>query len=177
MNTMNTKQTTAVALRAKKWRFNPLINLEPASLARHLNAFEAGYLRESANIWEALEQRDDLLRTVISKRKKSVARHGWTVLPKENLTDSEKAAAEQQVAALNFFYTHLECEHAVDSAERGGFKLLTRQMMDAVGKRFAVHEIIWKECGDSAASATNRNFPNFVSAKFRFVPLSFFENT
>ncbi|HEX7860066.1 MAG TPA: DUF935 family protein [Verrucomicrobiae bacterium] len=178
---MNTKQTTAVALRAKNWRFNPLNNLQPASLTRHLNAFEAGYLRDVANIWEALEQRDDLLRTVISKRKKSVARHGWTVLPKENLADSEKEVAEQQVAALNFFYMHLECEHSVDTSERGGFKLLTRQMMDAVGKRFAVHEIIWKECPQATASdsssATHRNFPNFVSAKFRFVPLAFFENT
>lgn len=166
-----TNSYTSVAQRAKKWRFNPLTNLQPASLARQLDAFDAGYLRESALVWDALEQRDDLLRTVISKRKKSVARHGWTVLPRENLDETLKAAAQEHIAALNFFYTHLECENAVDLAERGGFKLLTRQMMDAVGKRFAVHEIVWKEC---AESGTNRNF---VTAKFRFVPLGFFENT
>ena len=59
---------------------------------------------------------------------------------------------------------------AVDAAERGGFKLLARQMMDAVGKRFAVHEIIWREVEGSGMKR------NFVEAKFRFVPLAFFEN-
>src|SRR4029079_3936153 len=118
-----------------------------------------------------LEQRDDLLRTVVAKRKKSVARHGWTVLPKPNLIDGEKDAAKEHARALEFFYGNLQCEHAVDSAEKGGFKLLARQMMDAVGKRFAVHEILWQA---DQRSDSNRNF---VTAKFRFVPLGFFENT
>src|SRR5688572_20104151 len=190
---MTTNRTVRVATRAKKWRFNPLTNLKSASLARHLDAFEAGQLREAALIWEALEQRDDLLRGVISKRKKSVARHGWTVLPKADLCEADQAAAREQVEALQFFYRNLECEHAVDRAERGGFKLLARQMMDAVGKRFAVHELVWKECGPGAAhdatSAHNagsaqgeagnrhRMNRNFVTATFRFVPLGFFENT
>src|SRR5688572_23242733 len=188
---MTTNRTVRVATRAKKWRFNPLTNLKSASLARHLDAFEAGQLREAALIWEALEQRDDLLRGVISKRKKSVARHGWTVLPKADLCEADQAAAREQVEALQFFYRNLECEHAVDRAERGGFKLLARQMMDAVGKRFAVHELVWKECGPSAAhdvtSAHNAGSAqggnghgmnrNFVTATFRFVPLGFFENT
>ena len=172
-----TNRTVRVAARAKKWRFNPLTNLSAVSLARHLDAFDAGHLREAALIWDALEQRDDLLRGVISKRKKSVARHGWTVLPKADLCAGEEAAAREQVEALQFFYRNLECEHAVDSAERGGFKLLARQMMDAVGKRFAVHELVWKECGSAhGVSAHGMNW-NFVTAKFRFVPLGFFENT
>jgi hypothetical protein len=181
---MNTKNTTPVALRAKKWRFNPLTNLKPDALARHLDAFDAGYLREAALIWDALEHRDDLLRGVISKRKKSVARHGWTVLPKADLTDAEKEQAREHAAALNFFYNNLECEHAVDSAERGGFKLLVRQMMDAVGKRFAVHEVVWKRCSAAEQNHAEGMFVSsgganrsFVTAKFRFVPLGFFENT
>ncbi|MGZ8940376.1 MAG: phage portal protein family protein, partial [Limisphaerales bacterium] len=125
-------------------------------------------------------QRDDLLRGVISKRKKSVARHGWTVLSKADLAPSQKVEAEEHAAALSFFYNHLECEHAVDGAERGGFKLLARQMMDAVGKRFAVHELVWKECAGANlahANGTSGANRNFVTAKFRFVPLGFFENT
>src|SRR5688500_12532715 len=141
---MQTTEYTTSA-RAKKWRFNPLTNLQPTSLGRHLDAFEAGNLREAALIWEALEQRDDLLRGVISKRKKSVARHGGTVLKIANFSGAEKTRATEHARALEHFYSHLECEHAVDTAERGGFKLLARQMMDAVGKRFAVHEIIWRE--------------------------------
>lgn len=194
MNT-NNLMTSRQALRAKKWRFNPLTHLQADTLSRHLDAFEGGHLREAASIWDALEQRDDLLRAVISKRKKSVARHGWTVLPKADLDPSEKTAARDHARALEYFYNHLECEHAVDTAERGGFKLLARQMMDAVGKRFAVHEIIWKAPGEGEGDAPDagrsrmNNAPdatapteggthrNFVSAKFRFVPLGFFENT
>jgi hypothetical protein len=170
MKTLQTFSTTQVQ-QAKRSRFNPLASINPTSLTRFLDAFEAGYLRDAACVWDALEQRDDLLRTVIAKRKKSVARHGWTVLPKPNLTDTEKEQAKEHAQALEFFYGNLQCEHAVDSAEKGGFKLLARQMMDAVGKRFAVHEILWQA---NEQSDSNRNF---VTAKFRFVPLGFFENT
>src|SRR5688572_3204723 len=107
MNEM-TNRAVGVAVRAKKWRFNPLTNLKATSLARHLDAFEAGNLRDATLVWEALEQRDDLLRGVISKRKKSVARHGWTVLPKADLCAGEEAAAREQVEALQFFYRNLE---------------------------------------------------------------------
>jgi hypothetical protein len=175
--------TSPAATRAKRWRFNPLTNLQPSALARHLDAFEAGHVREAALIWGALEQRDDLLRTVISKRKKSVARHGWTVLPLPDVSAEEKGRAAEHVRALEHFYNHLKCEHAVDTAERGGFKLLARQMMDAVGKRFAVHEIIWKDAQAEGGKAGERGDianganRNFVEAKFRFVPLAFFENT
>src|SRR5687768_9042588 len=114
MNTQHFNSSTAA--RAKRWRFNPLTNLQPSTLSRHLDAFESGHLRDAALVWEALEQRDDLLRTVISKRKKSVARHGWTVLPLENLSGEEKARAAEHVSALEHFYNHLQCEHAVDTA-------------------------------------------------------------
>ena len=180
MNTNNHLSFTRSA-RSKLWRFNPLTNLQPTQLSRVLDAFEAGHLREAVAVWDALEQRDDLLRGVISKRKKSVARHGWTVLPKTGLPESQAAEARAHVSALRFFYEHLECEHAVDTAERGGFKLLARQMMDAVGKRFAVHEIVWRRSHDSTARTALRipgvAHQDFVTAKFRFVPLGFFENT
>jgi hypothetical protein len=41
-------------------------------MTRKLDAFESGYLKDAVNIWDALEQRDDLIRTVVSKRKKAV---------------------------------------------------------------------------------------------------------
>jgi hypothetical protein len=123
-------------------------------------------------MWQQLEQRDDLLRGVIAKRKKSVARYGWTVLPKPNISPRDAKMAKAHAETLEYFYNHLRCENAVDGAEIGGFKLLARQMMDAVGKKFAVHEIVWRQLED--ASGTHRRF---VSATFRFVPLGFFENT
>jgi hypothetical protein len=169
---MNTKAVFLTKKRSSNpWRFNPLGLLNQRSLSRHLDEFEAGHLRQAAYIFDLLEQRDDLLRGVISKRKKSVARHGWTVLPIPGLEPEQEAEAREHATALEFFYNHVQCENAVDASERGGFKLLARQMMDAVGKRFAVHEIIWREEGK--ANGTNRRL---VTARFRFVPLGFFEN-
>src|SRR6478672_5971810 len=122
-----------LAARAARWRFNPVTNLTPSLLLRHLDVLDNGYHREATVLWQYLEERDDILRTVTAKRKKSVARHGWTVLPKEGLPPSKQKLAARHVDALEFFYSNLECEHALDSAERGGFKLLARQMLDAVG--------------------------------------------
>jgi hypothetical protein len=171
---MNTLLISSEArtLKLNRWRFNPLSRLNPKMLSRHLDEFEAGHLRAAAHVFELLEQRDDLLRGVISKRKKSVARHGWTVLRATGLAAERQAEAAAHAEALEYFYRHLESENAYDASEKGGFKLLARQMMDAVGKRFAVHEILWR-----TAAETNGANRRFVTAKFRFVPLAFFENT
>ena len=152
--------------RALRWRFNPVRNLTVDQLAAQLDAFDAGYLREAAETWEIIERRDDILRSVIPKRKKAIARHGWVVLPAQDLQPGEETQARKHAAALEYFYRNLECSNAVDSNERGGFSLLVRQMMDAVGKRYAVHEIIWRPKADGT-----------LTASLRFVPLSFFENT
>jgi phage gp29-like protein len=169
---MNMKTTVdrEWARRGKRMRSNPLLNLQQATLERHLDAFEAGHLREAANIWEHLEQRDDLLRSVVSKRKKSAGRQGWIVTKRAGLRPEQEAEARQHAQALEFFYENLECEHALDTNEKGGFKLLARQMMDAVGKRFAVHEIVWRV-------NEREDGWTMLTAKFRFVPLTFFENT
>lgn len=137
-----------------------------------LDDFDAGYLGDAARVFELLEERDDLLRGVISKRKKSVARHGWAVVTAPSLEGAEGSLAREQQKALEHFYERIECESAVDRSVQGGFKLLARQMMDAVGKRFAVHEIVWK--AEEGTRGANRRL---VTAKFRFVPLGFFENT
>jgi hypothetical protein len=152
--------------RALRWRFNPVRNLTVDQLASQLDAFDAGFLREAAETWEIIERRDDILRSVIPKRKKAIARHGWVVLPGQDLQPGEEAEARKHAAALEYFYRNIECSNAVDSNERGGFSLLVRQMMDAVGKRYAVHEIVWRPKADGT-----------LSASLRFVPLSFFENT
>lgn len=149
-----------------RWRFNPMRNLTVDSLAHQLDAFEAGNLREAAETWDTIEKRDDILRSVIPKRKKAIARNGWVVLPARDLQPHETAESKRHIAALEYFYRNLDCSNAIDCNERGGFSLLLRQMMDAVGKRYAAHEIIWRPKADGT-----------LTASFRFVPLAFFENT
>ena len=143
--------------------WNPIRSLTPATLSRILDDFHAGNLRQAALIWEAIERRDDLLQGVISKRKKSISRLPWEILTLEN---SDEAMRHKRL--LEQFYNNISCINAYDENERGGVPLLIRQMMDAIGKRYAVHEIVFKPFSQDSKK--------YLSAEFRFVPLFFFEN-
>lgn len=142
-------------------RFNPIRSLTPQSLSTMLDSFSAGFLREFAIAADKIEERDDILKAVVPKRQKSVSRHGWEIC---TVDDSPEAARHKE--ALESFYNSMECTHALNRNQRGGFKLLVRQMMDAVGKGLAVHEMLWKPGGSGG-----------LSAEFVFTPLWFFENT
>jgi len=139
------------------------MDLDPLSLSRQLDEFSQGIYTRIARTWDAIERRDDVVMAVAGKRKSAAARHGWEVL---TIDDSPEAHAHRD--ALTYFYNHLTAVNALDEDERGGFQLLARQMMDAVGKRFAVHEIVWQP--------VLRDGRRFLKAEFRFVPLWFFEN-
>lgn len=145
-------------------RFNPIKTLTPDTLSSMLDGFHAGYLKSAALTWEAIEHRDDVIFGVAMKRKKSISRLNWEIL---TVDDSEEAKKQQ--SALVYFYNNLTATSACDANERGGIGLLIRQMMDAIGKKYAVHEIIF----DPRATGTN---DMQVTANFRFVPLWFFEN-
>lgn len=68
------------------------------------------------------------------------------------------------------FYTNIRTTSVADRNEQGGFSLLIRQMMDCIGKRYAVHEIIWEPQPRGAHGQPT------LRATFQFVPLWFFEN-
>ena len=141
--------------------FNPVKSLCPESLSHMLDAFEAGYIQHAALTWEHIERRDDLIKTVADKRKKSVARLDWEILTIDN---SPEAKRHQE--ALLFFYNNLSATHATDLNQSGGLPLLIKQMMDSAGKKYAVHEIVFNPKNNKQLTAT-----------FYFVPLWFFENT
>lgn len=150
-------ERVAVMMRS---RFNPIRGLTPELLSQQLDSFRAGYLRAFAMTADAIEERDDVIQSVAPKRRKAVARCDWQVIA---MDDSREAKRHKE--ALDYFYNNVSCANAMDLNERGGFKLLVRQMMDAVGKKYAAHEIVWKP------------EPGRITAEFRFVPLWFFENT
>jgi phage gp29-like protein len=142
-------------------RFNPIRNLKPELLAGYLDSFRLGFFRQAALSWDAMERRDTRLQTVAPKRKKSVARHGYEILA---VDDTPMAALQK--GFLETFYNNISVTTALEPDEQGGFSLLLRQMMDAVGKRYAVHEIVWQPRPDGN-----------LTAKFIFCPLWWFEGT
>ncbi len=143
---------------ALRTRFNPLRGLTPQILSAQLDQFQLGYVAYAAMLWDAIERRDDVLKGVAAKRKKNVAK-----LKRESLQREESDEAALHAEALDEFYDNLSAVNALDENERGGFSLLVRQMMDAVGKYYAVHEIVWQP-------------GEVLTAELRFTPLWFFEN-
>jgi hypothetical protein len=145
-------------------RFNPIRNLTPEVLSRQLDDFAAGYLRPFALTMDAIERRDDILQCVAPKRKAAVARRSFEVLTLGEVPKGKTAEAERHREALLYFYNNLSATDAVDMNQCGGFSLLVRQMLDAVGKRYAAHEILWEPTNEG------------LTATFKHVPLWFFEN-
>lgn len=155
-------------------RFNPIPSLTPQLLGTYLESFRLGFFRNIALTWDAMERRDYKIQSVASKRKKSVARHGWEILTLE-----DSPAARQQKLVLEYFYNHLTATNALEENETGGLALLIRQMMDSVGKRYAVHEIIWQPQGKTMSESASTPSPigPSLTATFRFCPLWWFEGT
>ncbi|GHC06995.1 phage portal protein family protein [Cerasicoccus arenae] len=158
------KTTPTHLRRSRRHAFNPVRSLTPEGLTRQLDAFHAGSLAEAARLWEVIEQRDDLIKAVATKRKKAPGRFGWDIV-----ADDDSPIALQHKASLEDFYRNIDSTNAADQNERGGMALLLRQMMDAIGKRYAVHEIVW-------SPQPRNDSPPRLTASFRFVPLWFFEN-
>lgn len=161
---------------------DPIRNLTLERLGQQIDAYTSGWVAEFAITAEAMENRDDMLKNVINKRKKAVTRHGWEIL-----TENNSPEAREQRDALDFFYRNLTCSHALRKDETGGFQLLAYQMMDAIGKGYAVHEIVWKprvssnvEVRSANAELRSAHFENrtsLLTAHFVFVPLWYFEAT
>ena len=161
--------------RSIRTRFDPLPSLNPRLLAQYLQQFEYGYLEPAARTFDAMERRDDRLASVAGKAKGALARYGFEVLTVGGrLTKAQQAEAQRHQAALEYLYTQCTATNAVREDETGGFSLLVRQMADAIGKRYSVHEIVWEPGEDGALTATFRHAPLWffeaITGKLRFKP-------
>jgi phage gp29-like protein len=165
MSTENPKFSAQAIERAKQQQLEALVDLTPERLKAARRAFRAGRLRELALIMDQQEETDDVLQSVAPKAKAAVARHGWEILTVDTEDEAQAARAALQKEVLEAFYNHLRVTSALDQDELGGVSLLLRQMMDAKGKRYAVHHIVWKPIEGGRYTAT-----------LWFVPLWFFEN-
>ena len=160
-----------VAMYAKRSRFNPIRQLTPEYLARTIDAFQNGYLREFALMADAIKHRDPIIQVCLRKREKGVARHGIKVIIKDGLPEELKAEADRHQAALQYFYDNCHAKHVLEQDQVGGARLLIKQMMEAQYYRYAVHEIVWRPSIDAITGEPR------LTADFNFVPLWFFEST
>ena len=147
-------------LRAEGRRTSPVRNLRPETLSRALEAFENGRLGAAARIFEAILSRDDAICGLNLKRKKSVSRLDFEIVP---LEDSPKA--REHMRTLRDFYSTLRAKSFRDENESGGLRLLVSQMMDCVAMKYSVHKIEFQ------------NDNGRVRGVFTQYPLWLFENT
>lgn len=147
-------------------RFWPLSGITPQKVVRYLTDFHAGYLRDAAWAMHVIESTDYTLAGVAPKRKKAVSRLDWDIVPVEGAQRAYgKTRVRRHREAMLHFYNNLTARNALDANESGGVRLLLKQMMDAIGKRYSLHEIAWQPDGEGRLTAT-----------FTHAPLWFFEN-
>lgn len=149
-----------------RMRFNPLRNLSPERVVTYLEQWRLGFFRNAGMMWDVMERRDYQLQVVAPKRKKSVARHGYDVTKLATIPSGLESLADEQQEFLKYFWDHITVTTALDPDEEGGFGLLARQMLDAIGKHYAVHEIIYQPQPDGN-----------LTAKFIACPIWWFEGT
>ena len=158
---MNSKIISANYTRpVPRGRFNPIKNLHPETIVRAIDSFNEGRLSQASRLFESILERDDTICCLNLKRKKSVSRLDYEIVPLEN---SRKARAQQR--ALAHFYESLQVISHNDKNKSGGIRLLVSQMMDSVAFKYAVHKNTLKQDNDS------------IKGELEQYPLSLFENT
>jgi hypothetical protein len=145
-------------------RFNPIRGLTPPRLGNYLEQWALGFLRWEALAWSQIRERDDDIKAVETKRVLAVSKLKWEII-----SDDESPEASSHKEALQAAYDGITATDALDQNTQGGIQLLIRQMMGAIGAKFAVHEIVWRPDVDADGNDT-------LTAHFRAIPLWFFEN-
>lgn len=145
------------------------MRLTPEVLTRQLEQFDAGHLRDFALTADTLPRRDDRIAVAWPKRCKAVSRRSYAVQINDGLEGAAKTRAELHQASIKYAFDNCTATHALDLNKRGGWRLLARQMMDALGVRYAVHELVYQP-----RIVDGRPQMTFTA---HYAPLWFFENS
>lgn len=141
---------------------NALWGANPDTLVTAVTAYHAGNIAQLAKIVDAYERQDDVAATGRMKRDASVARCEHTVLIEEGHEDDPRAQLHRET--LQRFWATIRCTSAFNRAERGGIRLLKKQMMSARTHGWSAHNILWHTEGGA------------LRAEFVQIPMWHFEN-
>ena len=141
---------------------NALWGANPDTLVTAVTAYHSGNIAQLAKIVDAYERQDDVAATGRMKRDASVARCEHTVLVEEGHEDDPRAQLHRET--LQRFWATIRCTSAFNRAERGGIRLLKKQMMSARTHGWSAHNILWHTDGGA------------LRAEFVQIPMWHFEN-
>ena len=139
--------------------FSAIANFNTDSLARALNGFRVGDLREAAQLWQQIAGVDDILVSVKPKRETVPAYKDHVISP---LDKSPQAQAHKKI--LQEFWSSLEVVDAWDRNRKGGLRFLLKSAMEAVSYHYAAFHLSWLPSAER------------LRCRIEYVPLWFFEN-
>lgn len=142
---------------------NPLWGANPDRLVSAVTAWDAGYIAELARIVSAYEMHDDVAKTGVRKRDAAVARCEHSILIEEGFEKDPRAQRHKEI--LTRFWATVRTTSAFNRAERGGIRLLKKQMMSAQSIGWSCHNIVW-----------DTHDPREIKAQFIHLPMWHFEN-
>lgn len=137
-----TRELAAVSL-AERWSTYPSAGLTPERLAEIFRLADQGDVYRQMELFEEMEEKDAHLASLLQTRKMAVLSLDYEVLPYSKSPEDERIAGFVR-----------EMLDALPDLEGGLLDLL-----DAIGKGFAVSEIIWEAAGGRALVAELRWIP------------------
>lgn len=140
-------------------RFNPLRGFDPDRLVSAIDSFRVGNIGDLSRMIEELEERDDMMATVSRKMRSSVGRCPHQVLITEGFEGDGRAQKHKET--LTKFWSNIEVSSAFCRNERGGLRLLKKQMAGANSRVYACHEIVWRPLPDGSITARFVQVPNW----------------
>jgi len=120
---------------------NPADALTPASLIVLLHNAESGQVAVQARLFDAMEDRDAKVASLIQTRKAGVLSHGWELNPADD-TPTAQGVCDDVRAVLKNLPANRSTDK-IDLSELTGFDQTLVDLLDAVGKGVAVCELIW----------------------------------
>lgn len=137
-----TRELSAVSL-AERWSSYPSSGLTPNRLAAIFREADQGNVYRQMELFEEMEEKDAHLTAILQTRKMAVLGKDYEVMPfAETPEDKEIAARVGEIA------------YAIPNLEEAMLDLL-----DAIGKGFALSEIIWEVTGGVAKVSELRWIP------------------
>jgi phage gp29-like protein len=137
-----TRELSAVSL-AERWSSYPSSGLTPHRLADIFREADQGNVYRQMELFEEMEEKDAHLTAILQTRKMAVLGKDYEVLPSGRTPEDERLA--EVVGEMVYRIPNLE-EACLD-------------LLDAIGKGFALSEIIWEVTAGQARVAELRWIP------------------
>jgi phage gp29-like protein len=138
----DTRELAAVSL-AERWSSYPSAGLTPPRLAEIFREADQGYTQRQMELFEEMEEKDAHLAALLQTRKMAVLSLDYEVLPCAQTPEDEKVA--DLVGEMVYRISSLEAAFL--------------DLLDAIGKGFALSEIVWEAAGGRARVADLRWIP------------------